>query len=120
LCKDFDSIDKHIFLNNRRFGRVELFMFQSLSLVAFLSFAGLCCAQTSASPEPSSGGTGIEGVITVSPSHGGPVRPGMSDSAPFKNVLFVVSNQTQTVSEFMTDDQGRFKLTLAIGNVEEF
>jgi hypothetical protein len=40
----------------------------------------------------------------------------MTDSAPFKNVLFVVSNQTQTVSEFMTDDQGRFKLTLAPGH----
>src|SRR5262245_50620612 len=64
LGKNLDSINKH-FLNNRPVARVELLMLQSLSLVAFLTFAGLCCAQTSTSPEPSSAGTGIEGVITV-------------------------------------------------------
>lgn len=40
----------------------------------------------------------------------------MASSAPLKNVPFVVSNQTQTVAEFMTDDQGRFRLTLAPGH----
>jgi hypothetical protein len=115
LGKNFDSIDKH-FLNNPRVGRVELFMFQSLSLIVFLTFAGLCCAQTSSSPEPSSTGTGIEGVITMSPSHPGPVRPGMTSTAPLANVPFTVDNQTGTVAEFMTDDQGRFRLTVAPGH----
>src|SRR5215471_8820093 len=115
LGKNFDSIDKH-FLNNPRVARVELLMFQSLSLIAFLTFAGLCCAQISPSPEPSSAGTGIEGVITVSPSHPGPVRPGMTSTAPLANAPFTVSNQTGTVAEFMTDDQGRFQLTVAPGH----
>lgn len=115
LGKNFDSIDKH-FLNNPRLARVELVMFQSLSLIAFLTFAGLCCAQTAPSPEPSSTGTGIEGVITMSPSHPGPVRPGMTSTAPLANVPFTVENQTGTVAEFMTDDQGRFRLTVAPGH----
>ena len=115
LGKHFDSIDKH-FLNNRPVARVELLMFQSLSLVAFLTFAGLCCAQTSPSPEPSSAGTGIQGVITVSPSHPGPVRPGITSTAPLANAPFTVSNQNGTVADFMTDDQGRFQLTVAPGH----
>ena len=89
-------------------------LIQRLSLIGFLTFAGLCCAQTSPAPNP--GETGIAGVITMAPAHPGPVRPGMTSSAPLKNVPFVVSNQTQTVAEFMTDDQGGFKLTLAPGH----
>ena len=83
-----------------------------LSLIAFLAFAGFCCAQ-SPTPPPTAGETGIEGTIMASPSHPGPVRPGMANSAPLANVGFIVRNETQSVAEFMTDDQGHFKLTLA-------
>ena len=91
-------------------------LFQHFSLIAFLSFAGFCCAQTNPTASGATNETGIEGVITVTPSHPGPERPGMASSAPLKNVPFVVSNETQTVAEFMTDDQGRFRLTLAPGH----
>ena len=52
----------------------------------------------------------------MAPTHPGPVRPGITSSAPLANVAFVVSNQTQTTGEFMTNEQGRFKLTLAPGH----
>lgn len=60
--------------------------------------------------------TGIEGVITISPIHGGPVRPGIPSSKPLANTTFVVSNATSAVTEFTTDDQGRFKIALAPGH----
>ena len=87
-----------------------------LSLIAFLAFAGFCCAQMSPTPPAAAGETGIEGTITASPSHPGPVRPGMANSAPLANAPFVVRNESEPVAEFMTDDQGHFKLTLAPGH----
>src|ERR1700719_3496808 len=64
---------------------VEVFMrLQHLSLIGFLAFAAFCYAQTSPTPipMPEAADSGIEGVITVGPPHGGPVRPGMTSSAP--------------------------------------
>jgi Prealbumin-like fold domain len=98
---------------------VEVFMrLQRLSLIGFLAFAGFCYAQTSPKPVPmpEAADTGIEGVITVGPTHGGPVRPGMTSSAPLANATFVVGNETGAVAEFTTDDHGRFKVSLAPGH----
>ncbi len=91
---------------------------QRLSLIGFLTFAGFCCAQTSPTPTPmpEAGETGIEGVITVGPTHGGPVRPGMISSKPLANVTFVVGNDTGAVAEFTTDAQGRFTVSLGPGH----
>ena len=91
---------------------------QRLSLIGFLAFAGFCCAQTTPTPTamPETGDTGIEGVITVSPIHGGPVRPGMASSAPLANATFVVGNETGAVAEFTTDNQGHFKVSLLPGH----
>src|SRR5438105_15603066 len=60
--------------------------------------------------------TGIEGVITVSPVHGGPSRIGLPDSRPLANAAFVVENPQGAVSSFTTDDQGRFHLSLEPGH----
>ena len=60
--------------------------------------------------------TGIEGVVTISPSHGGPVRPGIPSSKPLANATFSVANETGVVAEFTTDEQGRFKVALAPGH----
>ena len=60
--------------------------------------------------------TGIEGVITVSPTRGGPVRPGVASSAPLGSATFVVANQTETATEFTTDGKGRFKVSVAPGH----
>ena len=91
---------------------------QRLSLIGFLAFAGFCCAQTSPTPMPvpETGDTGIDGVITVGPTHGGPVRPGMPSSAPLANATFVVANESNAVAEFTTDNQGHFKVSLPPGH----
>ena len=65
---------------------------------------------------PATAETGIEGVITVGPTHGGPVRPGMISSRPLANTTFVVGNENGAVAEFTTDYKGHFKISLAPGH----
>ena len=56
-------------------------------------------------------GTGIEGVITVSPTRPGPIRAGsdIPNAAPLPNALFSVENEKGKVTSFTTDGQGRFR-----------
>ena len=66
------------------------------------------------SPPPSSPtDTGIEGVISVGPVHGGPSRIGTPDSRPLANAAFVVENEKGAVASFTTNNQGRFRISLA-------
>jgi len=88
---------------------------RGLTLIGFVIFAAFCYAQASPTPMPQAE-TGIEGVITISPIHGGPVRPGIASSKPLANTTFVVSNANGAVAEFTTDDQGRFKSALTPGH----
>jgi hypothetical protein len=60
--------------------------------------------------------TGLEGVITISPIHGGPARVGVPDSRPYANIDFVVKNGDAIITSFKTDDQGRFRIALAPGH----
>jgi hypothetical protein len=60
--------------------------------------------------------TGIEGRITISPSHGGPVRVGEESSRPLANTTFVATSDGGATSEFTTDDQGHFKILLTPGH----
>jgi hypothetical protein len=60
--------------------------------------------------------TGIEGTITMSPAHGGAVRVGEQSSRPLASVSFVITKDGGTVAEFTTDDQGRFKVSVAPGH----
>lgn len=61
--------------------------------------------------------TGIEGVITVSPIRPGPIRAGAEISqGPFANTIFVVQTEEATITTFTTDDQGRFRVSLAPGH----
>jgi hypothetical protein len=65
---------------------------------------------------PEAAETGIEGLIAVGPIHGGPVRPGIPSTKPLANATFVVGNETGAVTEFTTDDHGRFRVSLAPGH----
>jgi len=65
------------------------------------------------SPEP---GTGIEGLITIGPIHGGPARPGVPDSRPMSRATFIVENERGTITSFLTDDDGRFRVSLSPGH----
>jgi hypothetical protein len=72
-----------------------------------------CLASAETQPEP---GTGLEGVISVSPIHGGPTRVGVPNSRPLANTVFVVKQGDRTVTTFRTDDQGTFRISLASGH----
>ena len=69
-----------------------------------------------ASSAESAIGTGIEGVISISPSHPGPTRTDETDSNGLPNTEFVVANETGTVASFKTDDQGHFHVALPPGH----
>jgi hypothetical protein len=59
--------------------------------------------------------TGIEGTVTISPTHGGPIREDEPASASMKNISFLVETAAGKVATSKTDDQGNFKLPLPPG-----
>ncbi len=67
------------------------------------------------SPKPE---TGIEGVITLSPTHGGPIREGEDSSRPLPNTAFIVRQGDAEVARFTSDDQGRFQVALPPGDYQ--
>jgi hypothetical protein len=60
--------------------------------------------------------TGIEGVISIGPTHGGPIRPGVPSSKGLANTEFAVETDKGEVSSFKTDDQGHFRILLSPGH----
>lgn len=61
--------------------------------------------------------SGVEGVISVSPWHPGPVRIDEPTSKPLANATFVVQTEANGVaSEFTTDGDGRFRVSLPPGH----
>ena len=80
-------------------------------LMVLTMCAGFLPGQTQSGSE-----TGIEGVITISPIQGGPVRADAPSSRPLANTAFVVENQKGATTSFTTDDQGRFRTPLAPGH----
>ena len=75
-----------------------------------------CCLLLGATLSASEPQTGIEGVITVAPVHGGPTRIGIPDSRALANMTFIAQKQNGTATSFTTDDQGRFRLSLEPGH----
>ena len=73
---------------------------------------------------PSSGesetgqGTGIEGIVMVSPIRPGPIRKESEapTKAPLPNAVFSVANEKGTVTSFTTDGEGRFRPSLSPGH----
>jgi hypothetical protein len=73
--------------------------------------ASVAAGQTSPGTE-----TGIEGVITISPSQAGPVRADAPSSKPLANTAFVVENEKAEVTSFTTNDQGQFRASVPPGH----
>ena len=65
---------------------------------------------------PSGGESGIEGVITISPANPGPIRADAPGSVPLANATFAVEKNNGEVISFITDDQGRFRMSLPPGH----
>jgi len=70
----------------------------------------------SAEQTPSATGSGIEGVISISPIKAGPVRADAPVSKPLPNATFAVENQSGEVASFTTDNEGRFRVALPPGH----
>jgi hypothetical protein len=81
---------------------------------AFGLIAMAVCASTGQTP--SAGESGIEGVITISPANPGPIRADTPGSVPLGNAPFVVEKNNGEVTSFITDDQGRFRVSLPPGH----
>src|ERR1043166_7657766 len=94
----------------------------SMAKVRFAAFLVpitlICQVMSAGSPTPSKGetGTGVEGIISISPIHGGPTRQGVPDSKPLPDVEFLVTKDGRSVGSFQTDSQGRFQLSLPPGH----
>ena len=80
-------------------------------VVMLLVFAAWAAQMPTAEAE-----SGIEGEITLSPIHGGPSQVGVPDSKALANAEFKVENESGGVAEFITDDAGRFHLSLPPGH----
>ena len=72
------------------------------------------CAATGQTP--SEVGSGIEGIITISPARPGPTRIDGASSVPLAKVTFVVENNNAEVASFTTDDKGHFQAALVPGH----
>jgi Carboxypeptidase regulatory-like domain len=85
--------------------------------VGSISLFLVMAASFSSGQTQSGSGTGIEGVITFSPTQPGPIRADAPSSKPLANATFVVENEKRVeVASFTTDDQGRFRVPLAPGH----
>jgi hypothetical protein len=86
-------------------------------LCFFLALLIIYGSMSSGQIEPDRG-TGVEGVITVSPTRPGPMRAGsdIPNAAPLPNALFTVGNEKGVVRSFTTDREGRFRVSLKPGH----
>ena len=83
------------------------------ALVMLVFSCSIMMAEPTASP---AAGTGLEGVIVVSPAHPGPSREGVADTAPLAHTAFIVQKANETVASFTTDEKGAFRIFLPPGH----
>jgi len=86
-----------------------------LSCVVAMVISLVALMATAQTPTPTSGPSGVEGVIMISPSHPGPIRADTPGAAPARNVEFVVKKADVQVTSFKTDAEGRFRVSLPPG-----
>ena len=72
----------------------------------------------SAEQTPSGGESGIDGVITISPANPGPTRADAAASVPLANATFAVEKNNAEMTSFVTEDQGRFRVSLPPGHYQ--
>jgi len=82
------------------------------TVLAFLIMSALF----SPGQTPSGAETGIEGVITISPTQAGPVRDDSPPSRPLANAAFAVENEKGQAASFTTDGQGHFRTSVPPGH----
>jgi hypothetical protein len=87
-------------------------------IVTLLMLPGLFSffAAAEAASDGGKSGSGIEGVISISPAMPGPAREGMPESQPLANMTWVVHNEKGIVTSFTTNAEGRFNVSLPPGH----
>src|SRR6185369_9248392 len=62
--------------------------------------------------------TGIQGIVTVSPTRPGPIRRGAEHAniAPLPNAAFTVSTDKGEIASFATGADGKFRVSLPPGH----
>jgi len=114
-----------VIIDRNKAVRVNLPM-ESPRFSIVLAVLTMCAGFLLATAEPVHGGggpgqtragseTGIEGVITINPARPGPIRADTPVS-PLANIAFAVENQKGEVASFSTDNDGRFRVSLAPGH----
>ena len=104
-------------LARRRPVRGSLFAGMARKYFPFIAAAliSLCSVgNTRGTPTPAP--SGIEGVISVSPSRPGPIKKDDPNIAPVRNIEFVVKKGNATVASFTTDGEGGFRILLPPGH----
>src|ERR1700746_2149936 len=76
----------------------------------------IMCVVFSPGQTPPGAETGVEGVITISPTQAGPVRADSPGSKPLGNATFAVENDKGEVASFTTDDKGHFRTLVPPGH----
>lgn len=83
----------------------------------FLAVFVNCILLVTMASSETSAASGIEGVVSVSPSRPGPIRVGEeSTSRPAANIEFSVKAGETKVASFTTDADGRFRVALPPGH----
>ena len=87
--------------------------FLAPALLLLLSF----CVEPVRTMSGAEAESGIEGVILMGPTHGGPVRQGEPDSKRLANIKFNVQREGEEkpVTSFTTDGEGKFRVALPAG-----
>ena len=86
------------------------------TVVPLVMLLGLSSSFALAEKPSGDAGSGIEGVILVSPAMPGPAREGLPESRPVANVTWTVQNEKGEVTSFTTDGEGRFRVSLPPGH----
>ncbi|MEP6810201.1 MAG: carboxypeptidase-like regulatory domain-containing protein [Chthoniobacterales bacterium] len=90
----------------------------ALPLLPFVLAFCACVACGETSPAPKATDTGIEGVMTISPIKGGPIRQGEQNSKPLPATPFIVRQGGSEVASFETDAAGHFRVSLPPGKYD--
>jgi hypothetical protein len=86
------------------------------TVVTLVMLLGLSSSFALAEKPSGDAGSGIEGVILVSPAMPGPAREGLPESRAVANVTWTVQNEKGEVTSFTTDGEGRFRVSLPPGH----
>lgn len=77
-----------------------------------LCMSGIACGAHTVSPDE----TGIQGQVLRGPASPGPQRQGQAGYVPFSATFEVQDRQGNQLTQFKSNEQGRFRVLLAPGN----